>query len=876
MKTYSTILLGIILGLSTVACIDVEIRSPETKTAEGTLTAEWRQSTAADFESGTRSGLEVRVEGDGELVLAGGERGDYTSTVKKADGVFNAFAVRRNARLLNGTSVEFEVRTSENGRDWSNWVDVHAEADVQAKQTKDDALSQVVAVGKAQYLQYRAILLSTGADSPVLEDVTVTLLNSESGPNLAQAKNVTLPKAAGQPTIISRQGWGANERLRYDAKGKEIWPAEFKKPTKIIIHHTLTRNDDPNPVASVRAVYHYHAATLGWGDVGYNYLVDPQGNLYEGRRGDGVVGGHSYGHNEGTIGIAVLGNYLTTDVSEPAAKALVELLTFLADKYGIDPGGSSVYIDHNLPNISGHKDANKTSCPGTYLYDRIPDLRKRVLDKLPAPVVAIDSPDDGAPVWQTVKIRASAGAASSSVSKMDFYVNDKLATTLNKAPWEWPWNISGLPEGQYTIKVVAQSSLGKTTSATRAVNVRKPPVITWYFAEGNAGPTFQTWLLLMNPNATPARVYASFYDEGGKVERREFAVQPRRRTSIYLSQILKGAAVAMKIESDGVIFAERSMFFGHDGHSTAGTTTLSKTWYFAEGSTEPAFEEWLLVFNPNEARANVIVTYFKPDGSTVSKSYVASPQARLNIWANKDVPGTALAAKVEADVPIVAERSMYSDSGKSGHNSMGAPNLSQTWYFAEGATGSNFDTWILVANPNPEPTEVKATLLRESAPPELRTYVMPPRTRLNIWLNREVGPGAVATKIEATRPIVAERSVYLKDTAATHNALGAPAPAREWYLPEGATAGGFVDWILVMNPGAAPANLSVAYLTEKGEALIKPYQVAPNSRLNILVNADVPNEAVSAVVKSDQPVVVERSTYFKENAGATNSMGIAR
>ena len=72
-----------------------------------------------------------------------------------------------------------------------------------------------------------------------------------------------------QPSVISRAGWGADEALRFDASGNELWPPEFHPTQKLIVHHTAGQNGDPNPAATIRAIYYYHAVTRGWGDIGY-------------------------------------------------------------------------------------------------------------------------------------------------------------------------------------------------------------------------------------------------------------------------------------------------------------------------------------------------------------------------------------------------------------------------------------------------------------------------------------------------------------------------------------------------------------------------------------------------------------------------------
>jgi hypothetical protein len=203
-----------------------------------------------------------------------------------------------------------------------------------------------------------------------------------------------------QPTVIPRAGWGADESLRFDSNGKEIWPPTFWPIQKLIVHHTATQNNDPNPAATIRSIYYYHAVTQGWGDIGYNFLIDESGNVYEGRHsrdfafgeaptgedlnGNGVTGAHAQGYNSGTVGIALLGTLSTQDATPQARAALERLLAWKADRHGIDPLGSSLYINPvsglqaTFPNIAGHRDVAATECPGSAFYADLPSIRTDV------------------------------------------------------------------------------------------------------------------------------------------------------------------------------------------------------------------------------------------------------------------------------------------------------------------------------------------------------------------------------------------------------------------------------------------------------------------------------------------------------------------
>jgi hypothetical protein len=209
-----------------------------------------------------------------------------------------------------------------------------------------------------------------------------------------------------RPAITARSEWGADESLRY-ANGKERWSPTFHPVQKLVVHHTDTPNDDPNPAATVRAIYRYHAITQGWGDIGYNFLIDRSGRIYKGRNshapgsdadtitgqnasGEGVTGAHARSYNAGSVGVSLLGTLTDRDATPAQKRALEDLLAWEADLHGIDPHGASTYtspIDGRqttFPNIAGHRDVGQTACPGGAFYATLPQVRDAVAARLAA------------------------------------------------------------------------------------------------------------------------------------------------------------------------------------------------------------------------------------------------------------------------------------------------------------------------------------------------------------------------------------------------------------------------------------------------------------------------------------------------------------
>ena len=261
-----------------------------------------------------------------------------------------------------------------------------------------DEVDEIASLGET----YGAVMLASGVRAVrVYSDrrlgrLTVLWLTDRGEP----VRPVAAAATVGQPTVVPRVDWGADESLRFDSRGKEIWPPTFSPVQKLIVHNTETQNKDPDPAATIRSIHYYHAVTRGWGDIGYNFLIDEAGRVYEGRHsfdypsgssptgedlaGNGVTGAHAYGFNAGTVGVALLGTLKNRDATPAARDALERLLTWESERRRIDPQGSSRYTNpvngtrKRFANIAGHRDVGDTDCPGGVFYSTLPQIRADV------------------------------------------------------------------------------------------------------------------------------------------------------------------------------------------------------------------------------------------------------------------------------------------------------------------------------------------------------------------------------------------------------------------------------------------------------------------------------------------------------------------
>jgi hypothetical protein len=310
----------------------------------------------------------------------------------------------------NGTNIKAQVKFFEKG-EWSQWLTLDLE----------EGSSATASSNGSTKFQYKFLMYGDGISRPLIKNPNWTFIKSPdeiSIPSTPEPKYSAgaLPQqylalSAGDIDVISRKNWGADESYRYledntsdpvlaevdsdylekykdelsyskvvteDSKGNKYkWPLQYSAQTKkFIIHHTATTGNLDNPAQAIRDIYYYHTMTRGWGDIGYNYVMDQSGKVYEGRAGgEGVIGAHAGGANNGSIGISVLGNYEDNPVPEKAINSLGKFIAQKAKIHKIDVAGKAVFRGENSFNIIGHSDVGSTDCPGVYLYEKLPIIR---------------------------------------------------------------------------------------------------------------------------------------------------------------------------------------------------------------------------------------------------------------------------------------------------------------------------------------------------------------------------------------------------------------------------------------------------------------------------------------------------------------------
>jgi photosystem II stability/assembly factor-like uncharacterized protein len=454
------------------------------------------------------------------------------------------------------------------------------------------------------------------------------------------------------------------------------------------------------------------------------------------------------------------------------------------------------------------------------------------------------------------------------------------------------YNLQGAAVGAYD--VVTTNANGLEGRLTEGFTVTTPT--EWYLPEGSTGAgsdgSFETWVLIENPNDIEARVDLTYMTPAGETRGPGITMAPKSRQTINAADTLPNEySVSTKVVSDLPIVAERSMYwdtgaaYRQSATGSIGLSHLSKDWYLAEGSTGVGnggvFETWVLLQNPSSERATVQLTYLTPEGSVEGQKLTLDPGTRQTVNVADKVPNEwSVSTVVNSDVPVAAERTTYwtgSEYRQAAQDSVGASGPSREWYMAEGSTASDYrgslETWVLIENPYDQTANARLYFQLPGRQVEGPEVTLEPYTRKTVNVADTVpNEYSVSTKVVADVPVVAERSTYWNSGVPKQSAtdsIGVMAPHTEWLIPEGSTAqaanGSFETWILVQNPGAEAANVKLTYMTPEGSTAGPSFEMPPLSRKSVSVADPVKdNWSVSTRIESDKPVVADRSVYWSD------------
>jgi lysophospholipase L1-like esterase len=488
----------------------------------------------------------------------------------------------------------------------------------------------------------------------------------------------------------------------------------------------------------------------------------------------------------------------------------------------------------------------------------------------------------------------------------------------------------------------------------------QPAYTTWFLAEGDT-TFFDEEILIANPNASPAQVTVTFLpQDGSAIAPLTFTMPPTSRRTVDVRARAPGKTLSAIVESTNgqPIVVERSMYWWdglrRGGHNVSGVTAPATDWFLAEGATN-FFDTYILLANPDAVRtATLDVRMLRErDAPVTLAALTLPPGSRATLRAGRDgiylsdlnnndtriadFSITSFSTVVESRasgqasaVPIIVERAMYFAGPipfwEGGHASAGVTNESLVWEFAEGYTGLGvggvrFDTFLLLANRNPQPATAKVTFFLEGGGTLERRYRVAPNGRETVWVNliqedvtrplANTSFGMTVESVQTTtnesgallpspipaQAIVAERSVYWgpdhPDPFARplrwvegHNTVGITAPATGWAFAEGvqdgidATGTLFTSYFLLSNASTQPLTVKATFMREaqpgdpSGVGAVRTFTVPARSRFTISArSADgsidpalalLSNQRFSVVLESEsgQPFVAERAVYW--------------
>ncbi len=300
----------------------------------------------------------------------------------EARAPFPFSSVGANWPVETGDAPVILIELSEDGEQYSSIFSIGASAESGPGDPVDRIYSSLVCAQGGLSIRYRTI--DNDGNPIAVPGLTFTFIDSSAGPSVDDFPRSISAKAAYDvsmpPAFLTRADWGADESYRFEEDG-EWWIREYQTVEHAIVHHSETPNSQ-DPLEAIRSIYYYHAVTRGWHDIGYNYLVDKYGNIYEGRAGGrNVVGGHAYEYAHGSTGICFIGEFFDDEVTEEALAAMIAILAWTCRD--LDPLGSSDFHSQiGLPTICAHRDVNIATCPGDKAYAELPILRDLVAQTL--------------------------------------------------------------------------------------------------------------------------------------------------------------------------------------------------------------------------------------------------------------------------------------------------------------------------------------------------------------------------------------------------------------------------------------------------------------------------------------------------------------
>ncbi len=704
----------------------------------------WTETTVADFGRGTRDGTAVLAVGDGELRLAEGQdQGTYTSTEQEMPFPCQAVGLLYLGRIPAGASLSFELRGRDASGRWSPWTGVPPAGPWMDPQSRSAAEALLVFPRGQVLLQYRATF-RRGKDTPALEQVVIVCLATDETPTVTALPPWKEPD--GRPRPLPPEKWGS-ETVSETITGTAV-------PTRIEIRPaTLLVSGTVEAVPAVRMLQHFQREVLGQDDLAYAFLVDAGGGVYQGRR---ATAGD-------TLYIGLLGVHPHEPVSPTMEDALVALLAWWQEGQPVEQRGSALIVPQD-PLLSERLEARLEASNfrrGEWLLPRgmtSPDADEWILLTNPesrrVQAIAEIFLDGGRTLRRTLRLPAEARGsllADLLIARGDFWTRLRADGDL-------------LVE-----RALYYGHDGDSSSGLEDLSR------VWHLPGGSQETGFTTTLTLLNPGDVATTATVRIFAPAGPAGEQHYPLPPRSRQVVAVRQVYTGTTpVGCQVSATVPIAVEQEVRFsaGEGGYGMPGSPYLSRRWSFAAVETESPYVTVLSILNPHTETVPLTLTLMSEDGTMLRRSYGVRPGEQL-LNLNAILPELALAADVEAGLPLAIARVTFFNEMRSAHATLGATRPARTWYLPEGSTAEPFEAFVLVANPNPIPTDMEFTFLGGQGILGRLHRTIPAHGRLTVALN-EVLPGVAAfsTRVISDWPVVVERHMYLHGKEGGHASLG--------------------------------------------------------------------------------------------------------
>ncbi len=381
---------------------------------------------------------------------------------------------------LDGRTIQVRTRSLGTAT-WTPWQTLEADNPAPAAPGSRDAAAargstDPLWVGPSDGVQARV----TEGTGPLPADLRVDLVDPGAGTGPAlERKAVTIPGRP-IPPVVSRAQWGANERLVESAP-------EYTTDVQVMfVHHTAGTNHyrcSESP-AIVRSIQAYHVRSNRWNDIGYNFLVDKCGTLFEGRRGGitrPVLGAHTRGFNAHSSAVAVLGNYTSASVGAQVRTVIAQLGAYKLGMYGRAPGGRAALVSSGsdryatgstaiLNRIAGHRDTGRTECPGNRLYAQLGSIRSLSAAAPDAPAITkINGATRYGSTWftrGTLRPYWSPGTKYRLMDRYDVFVDGEQTASVTRDQRQ---QLLELAPGRHTVRIRAVALNGRTADVETTV-----------------------------------------------------------------------------------------------------------------------------------------------------------------------------------------------------------------------------------------------------------------------------------------------------------------------------------------------------------------------------------------------------------------------